>query len=134
MRAERADFASHPPPRHLRTASISSKPTSLSAFVAFYQIASSLRKWKSGLRSSEGFIEPQFCARHSHHRNTRGSAGFSDGANLTLLGTRAGGGRKFRHAHFCSAILPALESVCVFLNFAPKVIQPLTLIRPFPRA
>src|SRR6266851_1811893 len=55
MRAERADFASHPPPRHLRTASISSKPTSISPFVAFYQIASSLRKWKSGFRSCRDF-------------------------------------------------------------------------------
>ena len=47
-KTERADFVSHPQPVHPRTAPISSKPTSISAFVAFYQIASSLRKWKSG--------------------------------------------------------------------------------------
>ena len=39
----------HPPPLHLGTAPIPSKPTYISPFVAFYQIASSLRKWKSGI-------------------------------------------------------------------------------------
>src|SRR5216683_5447637 len=39
----------HPPPLHLGTAPIPSKPTYISPFVAFYQIASSLRKWKSGV-------------------------------------------------------------------------------------
>jgi hypothetical protein len=41
---------SHPPPLHLRTAPIPSKPTPISAFVAFYQIANSVRKRKSGIR------------------------------------------------------------------------------------
>src|SRR5216684_816366 len=76
MRAERADFASHPPPRHLRTASISSKPTSISPFVAFYQIASSLRKWKSGFiyLNSRGTTKSSFILRRSldqrHPRRT----------------------------------------------------------------
>jgi hypothetical protein len=48
---------SHPQPVHLRTAPISSKPTSISAFVAFYQIASSLRKWKSGFKPGEKLLE-----------------------------------------------------------------------------
>src|SRR5208282_1962548 len=44
-----ADLVSHPPPRHLRTALIASKPTSISAFVASYQITNSVRKRNSGL-------------------------------------------------------------------------------------
>jgi hypothetical protein len=42
---------SHPPPLHLRTAPITSKPKSISGFVAFYQIGSSLRKRKSGVNA-----------------------------------------------------------------------------------
>src|SRR5208282_172384 len=44
-----ADFPSHPPATLLRTTPQASKPASIRALVTFYQIASSLRKWKSGL-------------------------------------------------------------------------------------
>src|SRR5208282_904181 len=45
-----ADFPSHPPATLLRTTPQASKPASIRALVTFYQIASSLRKWKSGIR------------------------------------------------------------------------------------
>jgi hypothetical protein len=44
-------FASHPPAALLRTTPAASKPASIRAFVTCYQIASSLRKWKSGLKA-----------------------------------------------------------------------------------
>jgi hypothetical protein len=49
MRAETAVFASHPPPALLRTAPVASKPASIKAFQASYQLASPLGKRKSGL-------------------------------------------------------------------------------------
>jgi hypothetical protein len=48
-RAERAVFASHPQAALLRTNPLASKPVHIRAFLAFYQIGSSLRKRKSGL-------------------------------------------------------------------------------------
>ena len=46
-----AVFASHPPAALLRTTPLASKPVSIRAFLAFYQIASSLRKRKSGFNA-----------------------------------------------------------------------------------
>jgi hypothetical protein len=51
MRAETAVFASHPPPALLRTAPVASKPASIKAFQASYQLASPLGKRKSGFIS-----------------------------------------------------------------------------------
>jgi hypothetical protein len=39
----------HITPLHLHTPSITSKPTSIGAFVAFYQTDNALRKWKCGV-------------------------------------------------------------------------------------
>src|SRR5208282_4933201 len=52
-----ADFPSHPPATLLRTTPQASKPASIRALVTFYQIASSLRKWKSGLRKLDWMRE-----------------------------------------------------------------------------
>jgi hypothetical protein len=49
---------------HLRTAPIASKPTSISAFVAFYQIDSSLRKWKSGFHTEPAALARSRTSEH----------------------------------------------------------------------
>src|SRR5208283_349654 len=51
-----ADFPSHPPATLLRTTPQASKPASIRALVTFYQIASSLRKWKSGFEYLSVFL------------------------------------------------------------------------------
>src|SRR5207249_3105861 len=93
----RAVLASHPPPSHLRTASISSKPTSISAFVAFCQIASSLRKWKSGINRRD--LEERVMAvfTNARIRFARPSVWFDQLAAL-LTRELAPSSRKFRTA------------------------------------
>lgn len=44
----------HLTPLHLHSPSITSKPTSIGAFVAFYQTDNALRKWKCGLKAEYG--------------------------------------------------------------------------------
>jgi hypothetical protein len=66
MRAETAVFASHPPPALLRTAPVASKPASIRAFQASYQLASPLGKRKSGLRYNDDFA---YLRDHSCHND-----------------------------------------------------------------